>query len=182
MYRLVLLWLYATHVGKVHILERKNPKTSVAEEIKCDTLLSDNWWQIVGDARRPSSLRPTARCCLETLHRCFLPVCQPNPCGWILPPPPLTFLQTEEENLRKNGFLLLFNSKRSLPAPPHLLCIGRLPTQTKYCPHSNWRPGIKYQMLSPQSHPDIQDIELGGTTPLSQASKILRERGAQFTK
>jgi len=28
---------------------------------------------------------------------------------------------------------------------------------------------------------DDQDIELGGTTPLSQASKILRERGAQFT-
>jgi len=28
---------------------------------------------------------------------------------------------------------------------------------------------------------DDQDIELGGTTPLSQASKILRDRGAQFS-
>jgi len=44
--------------------------------------------------------------------------------------------------------------------------------------------------VSAASHPkpnivliltDDQDIELGGTTPLSQASKILRDRGAQFS-
>ena len=110
-------------------------------------MVTDCWWR---EASRPreaeSSLRPTACCCC---HRCSLALCQPNPCGWILPSA-ATFLQAEEKNLRKNGSLFYSQQSRSPPIQPpsHLLCFGCLPTQTKYRPHSDWWSGIRWHWKS----------------------------------
>merc|ERR1712013_168130 len=79
--------------------------------------------------------------------------------------------QNNDPNLLHDNPILLHphHPWQDLPAPPahppHLLCVSGLQTQTKHCHHSDRR----------------SDIELGGTTPLSQASKILRDQGAQFS-
>ena len=167
---LILLWIYAYRPGKVQILHNRNWK-----DIRCELWLAFWWREVCGGDTRLPSLRPGP----APTAQVFSP-CQPNP--WVLDG--CSYLR---QKLRKNGFGLLLPSK-NLPAPilplSHLLCIGRLPTETKYCPNSYWWPGrISNHQWQPWSHPDFeQDIELGGTTPLSQASQILRDQGAQFSK
>ena len=160
-----------THIGLVKCkFYNRNWK-----DIRCELWLAFWWREVCGGDTRLPSLRPGP----APTAQVFSP-CQPNP--WVLDG--CSYLR---QKLRKNGFGVLLPSK-NLPAPilplSHLLCIGRLPTETKYCPNSyRWSGRISNHQWQPWSHPDFeQDIELGGTTPLSQASQILRDQGAQFSK
>ena len=96
---------------------------------------------------RPPSLRlcqlaPACR------HRCSFSLCGDPTLADGSSCWPLYWLMRQSKSSRKNGILLLpSNSWKNLSSSstqptPHLLCICRLPAQTKYCPHSDRWSGI----------------------------------------